>query len=468
MAERRHTDIAVIGAGPAGMAAALTLSEAGLRPVVFDMNATPGGQIYRQLAAPQVDATLMGQEYIAGRSLVDAFVTADIDYRPLSRVWWLDRDGEGYVLGVLQQGHSQQWHADRLILASGAMERGWPFPGWQLPGVMYAGAAQILLKQAALLPSAAPILAGSGPLLYLLAWQYLQAGRPPALVLDMAPASRYRTLMRHPVRAWHGRSYLLKGMRLIADLRRAGVAIRQGVSGLRASGSDALERIHYRHAGTWRSLPGTLLLTHFGVVPEPQLMRSLQLRQHWQHEQQCFVPDRDATLSAGTNLWIAGDGGGIGGARNAEREGHLAGFAAIASLGRQPTKRRSATTRRLLAARRRDLAARPLLDALFRVPEGWLAEQPPETLVCRCEAVTRGELDEAIAQGGSGPNQLKAFTRCGMGPCQGRQCGESVTRLLASRTRRSPDDIGYYHIRPPVHSITLGELAADDFDNTNN
>lgn len=455
MLESRRIDTAIIGAGPAGMAAAVRLADAGYRPVVFDMAASPGGQIYRQLSEPRVGREIMGDDYSRGRHLLDAFARADIDYRPNSRVWWAGREKAGFSLGVLAGGGTRHWHAERLILASGAMERGWPFRGWQLPGVMNAGAAQILLKQGALLPSGAPVLAGSGPLLYLLAWQYLRAGQPPRLILDTSPARRYASVLSKPARAWHARHYLAKGVRMVAALRRAGVPIRQGVDALQADGDGGLERVNFHWRGEWHAQPAELLLTHFGVVPEPQLARSLGLDHRWHDGQQCFLPQRDATLAAEPNLWIAGDGGGIGGALNAEREGHLAALALI----ERSTGDGGADKRALLQARRRDLAARPLLERLFQLPTDWLVRQPDDTLVCRCESVTRAALDRAVEQGGAGPNQLKAFTRCGMGPCQGRQCGESVTRLLAARLNETCDAIGYYHVRPPVHSITLGELA---------
>ena len=453
--DARRTDVAIIGAGPAGMAAAVRLANAGLRPVVFDMAATPGGQIYRQLGDPQVGREIMGDDYSRGQHLLDAFARADIDYCPNSRVWWASREDSNLSLGVLADGYTQRWDVNRLILASGAMERGWPFPGWQLSGVMNAGAAQILLKQGALLPSSAPVLAGSGPLLYLLAWQYLRAGRPPRLILDTSPARRYASVLSQPWRAWQGRRYLIKGLHMISALKRGGVLIHQGVDALQAHGDNDVERVEFRWHGEWHTEPADLLLTHFGVVPEPQLVRSLGIEHRWHTGQQCFVPQRGEDLVAKPNLWIAGDGGGIGGALNAEREGHLAALALI----EQSADASDTEKRKLLQARQHDLAVRPVLERLFRLPADWLVRQPDDTLVCRCESITRGALDQAIRQGGAGPNQLKAFTRCGMGPCQGRQCGESVTRLLAARLNEPCDAIGYYHIRPPVHSITLGELT---------
>lgn len=454
---RRHAEVAIIGAGPAGMAAATRLAEAGLAPVVFDLAASPGGQIYRQLTAPTVDEAVTGHDYLRGRALLARFGRARLDYRPGSRVWWAQRDDTGITLGVLAGAGGETWRVSGLIVATGAMERGWPFPGWQRPGVMQAGAGQILLKQGGLIPEAPPVLAGSGPLLYLLAWQYLRAGQPPRLVLDATPRPALARRLRRLGDAWHARHYLAKGGDMLTALRRAGVTVHRGLEALEAEGAGGLRAVRYRRQGRWQRVETRLLLTHFGVVPEPQLSRGLGLPHGWHDGQQAFVPYRDATtLAAAPGIWLAGDGAGIGGALNAEREGRLAALAILEAQGQAVDDER----RPLLKAGRRERKARRLLETLFRVPDDWLPRQPDETLVCRCEAVTLGQLDVAMGQGAAGPNQLKAFTRCGMGPCQGRLCGESVTRLLADHLGTPHDAVGYYQVRPPLHAITLGELAA--------
>lgn len=479
------TEVAIIGAGPAGMAAALRLVDAGLRPLVLDQAPAPGGQIYRHVDAPQLGVEIMGPDYLAGQALVrrfaDAAAQGHIDYRASHRVWWSEADEQtgGVTLGVLDaNGGSRIWRADRLLVASGAMERSWPFPGWQLPGVMQAGAAQILLKQGALLTDSAPVLAGSGPLLYLLAWQYLRAGHAPRLILDTASGLGVGEMLRRPRQSFRARGYLSKGLMMMMALRRAGVPVLRGLEALRGEGDERLERISYRRGGRWESLEADWLLTHMGVVPEPQLNRGLGIEHGWSDDQQAFVARRSPRLETLPNVWLAGDAAGIGGAVNAEREGRLA---ALGLLEAQQKDWQSesvidefAAERRVLErARAIDLDARQLLDALFRPPAGWLWAQSETTLVCRCESITRGQLERAIEQGAFGPNQLKAFTRCGMGPCQGRICGDNVARLLAARKGSDQQDahgvdpgaeqmnaVGYYHIRPPLCAITLGELAA--------
>ncbi|MBY6112478.1 FAD-dependent oxidoreductase [Halomonas sp. DP1Y21-3] len=505
--------VVVLGAGPAGMAAALRLAEAGLRSLVLDQARAPGGQIYRDLDQPQLDAAVMGKDYHRGRALVGAFLDAarrgEIDYRPGTRVWWIEALGDAlndalddglndaHRLGVRgHDGISRELVAERLIIATGAMERGWPFPGWQLPGVMQAGAAQILMKQGALLTEGPPVLAGNGPLLYLLAWQYLNAGCPPRMILDTAPNLGLARTLRHPLRAWRARGYLAKGARMLAALRRAGVPIVRGVQSLAAEGDQRLTGVRYRRRGDSdeHRLKTDWLLTHMGVVPEPQLPRGLGIEHRWQEAQQAFVPNRRDDLSVRPGVWLAGDGGGIGGAVNAEREGRLAALAVLDDLMDKPlddlmaapletpadakgaaapipdADNRRAIARESARAiakesaalrrrRRQDLSGRRLLDALFTPPADWVERQPGETLICRCEGVSQAQLKAALEAGPAGPNQLKAFTRCGMGPCQGRLCGTNVSRLMAREQGRDMDEVGYYRIRPPLTSITLGELA---------
>ncbi|NIM31735.1 MAG: FAD-dependent oxidoreductase, partial [Pseudomonas stutzeri] len=191
-------ELLVIGAGPAGMAAAQTAANHGVDVMLVDEQANPGGQIYRNVDSDSaLDAALLGKDYTFGRTMVRAFRHAHLDYRAKTGVWYLD---QGSQAGLLHEGRSQLVNASYIVIASGAQERPVPIPNWQLPGVMTAGAGQILLKSAAgagqiLLKSAAVVpedgvvLAGSGPLLLLLAWQYLQAGVRIRALLDTTPTT---------------------------------------------------------------------------------------------------------------------------------------------------------------------------------------------------------------------------------------------------------------------------------------
>ena len=186
-------DIAVIGGGPAGLAAAAEVADAGATVLLLDDQPSPGGQIYRAVAtADDALERIVGPEYARGRTLVENAIRAGVEMSFKSIVWWADCDG---TLAYTRNGTSHLIRASRLISASGSMERPVPVPGWTLPGVMTAGAAQGLLKSGQLAARDA-VFAGTGPLFYLAAVQYLRAGFPPRAVLDVTPWAHYARALR--------------------------------------------------------------------------------------------------------------------------------------------------------------------------------------------------------------------------------------------------------------------------------
>jgi bacterioferritin-associated ferredoxin len=180
------------------------------------------------------------------------------------------------------------------------------------------------------------------------------------------------------------------------------------------------------------------------------------IEHRWDDVQLCWVP----VLGSGGDssvegIAVAGDGAGIAGAQAARWRGVLSGIAASRALGCSIPGAED-TARRELA---RSLRGRGFLDALFR-PAKSFRQPAGDTIVCRCEEVTAREIVETVALGCPGPNQMKTFLRCGMGPCQGRLCGLTVTELIAEHRGATPQEVGYYRLRPPVKPITVGELAA--------
>ncbi|MDX1605471.1 MAG: (2Fe-2S)-binding protein, partial [Candidatus Competibacterales bacterium] len=337
-----------------------------------------------------------------------------------------------------------------------------PVPGWTLPGVMGAGAGQILLKAAATVPGGRTVLAGSGPLLYLLAVQYIDAGVPPVALLDTTPRHHYLAALPGLPRALTAPGLLRKGLALLHRIRRASVAHTGGVSGLRALGADRLEAVEYRRGGRTETLTADLLLLHQGVVPSVQITRALHCEHDWDTDQRCWRPRLDTWGNSSLDrLMVAGDGGGIGGARAAEHQGRLAALEAACRLGAIDPARRDREAAPERRALRRELRVRPFLDRLYR-PADAFCNPSDDTVVCRCEEITAGELRRVVDLGCPGPNQAKSFSRCGMGPCQGRLCGLTVSEVIAARRRVSPAEVGYYRIRPPFKPITLGALASVD------
>ena len=165
--------------------------------------------------------------------------------------------------------------------------------------------------------------------------------------------------------------------------------------------------------------------------------------------------------SSQANVFVAGDGAGIGGAEAAEPRGRLAALRVAARLGKLGDDEAEAAARVERKQLSHALALRPFLDALY-APRPQVFAPADETMVCRCEEVTAGELRERATQGRPGPNQLKAFTRAGMGPCQGRQCGYTMAHIVAAAQNRPIEEVGFYRIRPPLKPVTLGELASLD------
>ncbi len=447
-------DVAVVGAGPAGMAAATVAASVGLCVLVLDENASPGGQVWRAITTtPVLTRTILGNDYWRGKDTVRAFVASGADYCPGATVWSLDRARE---LGVSVAGKSRMIKARRVILATGALERPFPVPGWTLPGVMTVGGAQTVLKASGLLPEGRVVLAGQGPLLWLYAHQLLTAGGRIQAILETSDPAQRREALPHALR--FARSpYLAKGVRLMASVRRRARVI-SGVTDMAIEGTGAVAEVAY-----WRGTPhaerivAETVLLHQGVVPNVNLAMAAGVAHSWDDRQLCFRPEVDAF--GGTNLdgiAIAGDGAGIAGAEAAIERGTLAGIAAARALGvdHQKLPDEHAVRRSLL----RYEAPRVFLDALyrparaFRIPRG-------DTIVCRCEEVTAGQIVDAVGLGPEGPNQMKSFLRCGMGPCQGRLCGLTVTELIADTRGVSRQDVGYYRLRAPVKPITLSELA---------
>jgi NADPH-dependent 2,4-dienoyl-CoA reductase/sulfur reductase-like enzyme len=269
-----RVDFAIIGAGPAGMAAAALAAEFGLDTVLIDEQDAPGGQIYRGIERAEGGSPL-GGDYLAGRRLADEFRESVAAYRPATTVWHIDPDG---TLSLVSTAGTETIRARRILLATGAIERPVPIPGWTLPGVMTAGAAQIMLKTGDLVPSGRAVLAGQGPLLWLVAAQLIRAGAPLAALLLTAPHPNYHAAAcLLPSVLWPARRALWKGLGLIREVRRAGIPIRREVAGLRALGRDRVEAVAWDRG----EMPADLLLVHEGIIPNTQISLALE---HFQNE----------------------------------------------------------------------------------------------------------------------------------------------------------------------------------------
>ncbi|MGH7121169.1 MAG: FAD-dependent oxidoreductase [Acetobacteraceae bacterium] len=458
MSNERH-EFAIVGGGPAGMAAAITAAELGVDTILLDEQGVPGGQIYRNIEAiaERGEWNVLGEEYRRGAELAREFRACCAIYRPSTSVWQAAPDGR---IGVISDDGARMIRAERILLATGALERPVAVPGWTLPGVMGAGAAQAALKASGLVPDVPVVIAGSGPLIYLVASQLVRAGSTVAALLVTTPANRIAGALRELPRALLGGRGLVKGIGWMTEVRRAGIQSVSGVGGLRIEGDGQAEAVSYEAEGTRKRIDAGLVLLHEGVIPNLQLSLSVRCRHVWDEAEACWRPESDewGATSEG-RIAVAGDGGGIRGAEAAEPLGRLAALDAAFRLGRidrAERDRRGRAERRVLARLGR---IRPLIERMFRPVPEMLAPPEAATVVCRCEEVTVEMLRAAVRLGADDPNRAKTFTRSGMGPCQGRMCGPTVAAVIARESGRETAAVGNYRIRIPVKPLPLAALA---------
>jgi thioredoxin reductase/bacterioferritin-associated ferredoxin len=450
-------DIGIIGAGPAGVAAATLAADLGLRVAVFDEQREGGGQIYRGIThATGSLKSLLGADYTSGLLIYEAFGKSSAIHFSSATVTYVTDDLE---LGVMRSERFETYRCRSIIVATGALERPFPIPGWTLPGVMGAGGAQSLLKGSGVVPEGRVCIAGTGPLAYLLATQLAAAGVRELSFLDTTAAVNYRAAAPRLFAALARPGYIAKGLRLLSSVRQGSRPYVPSVHGLQALGSERLEGVRYESARETREIAADWLLLHQGVVPNTQITRALRCDHRWNEDQMCWEPVLDAwRRTTHEGVLVAGDGGGILGAEAAASSGRLAALQAAHEVGRLSLETRDASAaphRRILERLTR---VRRFLDRLYRPLD---AHRMPtgSTIVCRCEDVTADQACAAIAEGAMGPNQLKFFTRCGMGPCQGRYCGLTVSELIARQTGKPIEEIGYYRVRQPLKPMKLGALA---------
>lgn len=456
MSGDRH-DVLVIGAGPAGAMAAIVAAQNGLSVAVLDENAAAGGQVYR---APFASVT-SSPDHAKGDRLRAALHKSSALHLPGRSVWHV---ASGFTVEAGGPDGLERLEADRLILATGTTERILPMPGADLPGVIGLAAATIAIKAHGTIPVGPTLVAGVGPLLYAVAAGLLAKGGRVAAVLDLAgPMDWFRALPALTVRP----DLLRQGLTWVSALRRAGVPIRFRHTVTRIEAAD-----HCLHAwiapveASWRVGGASarvavrnVALGH-GLTPAPEIARLLGAAEDFRPEAGGWVPVLDAVQrSSVRGLYIAGDCSGVWGSAAAELAGRLAGLAAARDAGRlgadefdaraRPLRRKLIRARRFGGAVARLMALRP----------GLLAQTTAGTIVCRCEDVPRAAIEDAVSLGAHQLNQLKAATRCGMGPCQGRICGEAVAEILAETARIDRRDAGRWTTRPPLRPLTVGTLV---------
>ncbi|MFE9814629.1 NAD(P)/FAD-dependent oxidoreductase [Streptomyces sp. NPDC005773] len=469
-ARPERTELAVVGAGPAGLAAAVTAADGGLDVVLLDAADAPGGQYYRApapgLGATRPEALHHGwAEFAALTARLDRHRTAGrIRHLTGHHVWAVERSGADWTLHAVTgpdgRDGATALDARRLLIATGSHERQLPFPGWTLPGVVGAAGAQAMLKSGLVLPGRRIVVAGSGPLLQAVAVSLARAGaRVPALI----EASGYGAYGRSPLVLAANPGRLAEGARHGAALARHRIRPLTHRAVTAVHGTDRVEGVTVsRLDRDWRPLPGTgrridcdVLAVGHGLVPQLDLAVGIGCTTRCGADGSAALELDDELRTTVPGVWAAGETGGIGGVRLALTEGELAARSVIADARGGPG---SARTAALLRSRNRMRAFAALMGAVHRPGPGWTDWTAADTEVCRCEEVTTGAIRTAVGELGAGDSRtVKLLTRAGMGWCQGRTCGFAVRELAGCAA-----DTGAPARRPLACPVPLSVLARAD------
>jgi NADPH-dependent 2,4-dienoyl-CoA reductase/sulfur reductase-like enzyme len=452
--------VIIVGAGPAGVRCAEALVCAGLRPTLIEENQRDGGQIYRRQPEnfSRSYAKLYGTEAGRAAAMHSSFegLRGRIDYLPQTLVWNIE---DRNLYGVRESGHLTLAF-DALVLCTGATDRLMPVKGWNLAGTYSLGGAQVALKSQACSIGNDVAFVGTGALLYLVAAQYHKAGARIAAVLD---TSRWSARVAALPNLFAAPSTLLKGMALTASLRRAGVPMYTGVEPLEIVGTaeNGVSAISFKDSGgraVERRCDAVALGYH--LRPETQLVDLARCEFYFDPHSRQWLPQVDPDgRSSVPGVYLAGDGARIRGADAAEKSGQLAALAVLQDLGRAPAIGTMAGLRRSLQTL--DRFAQGLSQA-FPWPAQQATRLSDDTIVCRCEGVSVGELRQVVQQTGAcESNRVKAFSRVGMGRCQGRYCGHAAAEIIAHAAMIPIEQVGRLRGQAPVKPLQIAAASVE-------
>ena len=453
----------IVGAGPAGVRAAQTLVSHGIRPVMIDEAPVCGGQIYRQPPAnfQRTKKELYGFESSRADAIhrVMAGILPDIDYQSETLVW----NAQDQKLDTIRAGKTSIVPYSHLIVATGATDRILPFEKWTLPGVYSLGAAQIALKTQGCSIGERVVFLGTGPLLYLVAYQYARAGANVIAVLDTASsASRFSAASK----MFALPALLMKGIYYTTWLQFKGIRIHHGVRPVRAHGQKHLESIEWIDSnGNTKNQKCDAIGFGYALRSETQLADLLGCQFNFDESQRAYLPIRDETgRSSVSNVYLAGDGASIMGADAAEKAGELAALSLISDV--KPALLKSKDLLRipeLQSQIKRIQHFRMGLEQAFPFPQDWAKHAADDLIICRCEEITAGEIRKAVQTNGAREiNRVKALTRTGMGRCQSRMCAVAAAEIIADSAGIKIREVGRLRGQPPLKPIPFVSEQSDD------
>jgi thioredoxin reductase len=464
-------DFAIIGGGPAGMAAAVVADRYGMKSCLIDEQPRLGGQIYRQPPRDfSVSSWLPGTNYAKGKALIEkAQALSGIEHIAPATVWGCFR-ANGAAGGL----HDVVFHDDQtagrvsarhILIATGCYEAPVAFPGWQLPGVMSAGAIQTLLKSQRVAAGRNIVLAGSHPLLLVVAQQLLAAKVEIAAVVFTQPLSAVWRLVRSLRTAASGTRQLLNTAVTLLALHRAGVPVFYGHAVIEALGARELEAVRIRclASGTLRQILCDALGVCYGFLPSSELARQCGAAHRWASEGGWVTQTDELLRTSIPGILVAGELTGVAGAEAAAVSGEIAAIGAAVDQSRVALNDVESHVR-ILQRRLGRLRRFAALLGTLSTPDADLLDTlaKPATLICRCEDISREQIEAALRtdSGVLSASTVKLLTRAGMGFCQGRMCEVNVRRIIAKERHIPLAQVPGYVVRPPVKPIPIALLAS--------
>ncbi len=480
-------DLIIIGAGPAGISAAITADQYGYKVLLLDESPEGGGQVYRHLNQ-SIIATKNSPEQKQGNKLRQALAQTQVTTKFEHRVWFVTQKEKQFHIASVGPTNNMtsannnatspnilphidetlfEAFAPQIIVATGAQERIFATPGWTTPGVTGLAAATILLKAHKILPGHNVVVAGVGPLLILVANEIIKAGGQVKALVDLSNSKQWLKQLPNMLAK---PSLLLKGASWIINLKRHKVPIFSQHSLVDIKGDKQVTEVILAPVDdNWHpelknklSLTADSVCLGHGLLPSTELTQLLNIEHYFNESVGSWHPRLDGgQRSSVKGVYVCGDGGGIQGAEAAPLQGKIAALSALKDSKKINNNEYInfyySLKKQLIKAQQFAIA----MTELCTPRKGILEIISPQTIVCRCEGLTRQAIENAITQGNSTLNGVKSASRCGMGACGGRFCRETVTMIIAHHTGCRRQDVNMATSRPPIRPIPVKSLVGD-------
>ncbi|MHC8344514.1 cyanide-forming glycine dehydrogenase subunit HcnB [Pseudomonas sp. RT6P73] len=461
----------IVGGGPAGMAAAIELARHGVRCTLLEEASRLGGVVYRGPLRDGVQLDYLGPRYSEVLTRLHGEFqehAALIDVRLNHRV--IGAEGTRALVVLDAEERLQEVEYAQLLLAAGCHERSVPFPGWTLPGVILLGGLQLQIKSGVVKPQGPVVIAGTGPLLPLVACQLHASGVTVAGVYE---ACAFGKIARESLSLLNKPQLFLDGLSMLAFLKLHGIPMQYGWGVVAAQGDGELDSVTVApYSSTWvpdlsraEQIPAQTLAVGYGFIPRTQLSQQMGLNHGFSD---------DGYLRASANIWqqssephvhLAGDMGGIRGGEAAMLAGRIAATSILLQRDVLDAELALVRRNRYVSKLKAIVRFRAAIDRYTERGAGQTALPAADTVICRCEHAIRADIDRALEQGVQDLASLKMRTRVSMGDCQGRMCVGYCTDRLREATGRK--DVGWLRPRFPIDPVPFSAFQSTGMEAAN-